>query len=68
MLGPALWGITLFIFDPAGSFGKAGYQIAIGTLLVLVLVGFVLHQRVPMTNRRERGAEYNKAEAPTGNL
>lgn len=68
VLGPAIWGITLFIFDPAGSFGKAGYQIAIGMLLVLVLIGFFLHQRVPMTNRRERGEEYNKAETQASSL
>ncbi len=62
VLGPAIWGITLFIFDPAGSWGKTGYQIAIGALLVLVGIGFFLHQRVPITNRRARGKQYLEAE------
>lgn len=61
VIGPLVWGVTLFLFDPAG-WGKTGYQIAVASLLVLVILGFVLHQRVPMTDRRKRGEEYIQSE------
>lgn len=62
VMGPLIWGLTLFIFDPASGWGKTGYQIAVGALFLLIVVGFVLHQRVPVTNRRKRAAEYVQAE------
>jgi UMF1 family MFS transporter len=64
VIGPLVWGLTLFLFDPAAGWGKTGYQIAVASLLVLVILGIVLHQRVPMTDRRSRGEEYIQAEAP----
>ncbi len=64
VIGPLVWGLTLFIFDPAAGWGKTGYQIAVASLLVLIIIGFVLHQRVPVTNRRTRGEEYVQAELP----
>lgn len=62
VIGPLVWGLTLFLFDPAAGWGKTGYQIAVASLLVLVVIGFILHQRVPFTNRRARGEEYVQAE------
>jgi MFS transporter, UMF1 family len=62
VLGPLAWGVTLLIFNPDKGWGKSGYQIAVGVLLLLVLVGFFLHQRVPVTNRRVHGEEYIHAE------
>jgi UMF1 family MFS transporter len=64
VIGPLVWGLTLFIFDPAAGWGKTGYQIAVASLLVLIAIGFVLHQRVPFTDRRKRGEEYVQAEVP----
>ncbi len=67
VLGPLIWGVTLLIFDPDNGWGKTGYQIGVAALLVLVLIGFVLHQRVPVTNRKARGNEYIRAETqPVG--
>jgi UMF1 family MFS transporter len=54
VLGPALWGTTLLLLDPR-VYGQFAYQVAIGTLLVMVLVGFVLHLFTPNI-RRVRGA------------
>jgi MFS transporter, UMF1 family len=63
VLGPLTWGITLAIFDPAKpEFAKVGYQIAVSMLLVLIIVGWVLHQFVPKTNRKARAQEYIEAE------
>lgn len=62
VLGPLVWGITLFIFDPASGWGKTGYQFAVGALFVLIVIGYILHQRVPVTNRKARGNEYVQAE------
>jgi UMF1 family MFS transporter len=64
VFGPLVWGLTLFLFDPAAGWGKTGYQIAVASLLVLVVIGFILHQRVPVTNRHSRGEEYIQAEVP----
>lgn len=64
VIGPLVWGLTLFLFDPAAGWGKTGYQIAVASLLVLIILGIVLHQRVPMTDRRSRGEEYMQAEVP----
>ena len=62
VIGPLVWGLTLFLFDPDAGWGKTGYQIAVASLLVLVILGFVLHQRVPITDRRKRGEEYIQSE------
>jgi MFS transporter, UMF1 family len=62
VLGPLVWGLTLFVFDPAAGWGKTGYQIGIGILGVLLVIGFVLHQFVPVINRKARAAEYVAAE------
>jgi MFS transporter, UMF1 family len=63
VLGPLTWGITLAIFDPANpAIGKVGYQIAVGMLLVLIIIGWILHQFVPTTNRKARAQEYIEAE------
>ena len=64
VIGPLVWGLTLFLFDPAAGWGKTGYQIAVASLLVLIILGLVLHQRVPLTDRRSRGEEYMQAEVP----
>jgi UMF1 family MFS transporter len=50
VLGPALWGGTLLVLDPR-EYGRFAYQIAIGTLLVMVLIGFVLHLFTPNIKR-----------------
>lgn len=62
VIGPLIWGITLLAFDPAAGWGALGYQLAVGMLFVVVLVGFGLHQLVPNINRKERGAEYINSE------
>jgi len=59
VLGPALWGATLLVFDPR-QYGHGAYQIAIGTLLVMVLVGFALHQLTPNIKRKKS----REVEAP----
>ncbi|MEA2572878.1 MAG: transporter, family [Chloroflexia bacterium] len=50
VLGPLLWGTTLLLLDPR-RYGQFAYQIAIGTLLVMVLVGLGLHLRTPNIRR-----------------
>jgi UMF1 family MFS transporter len=50
VLGPALWGTTLWLLDPH-IFGRFAYQMAIGTLLVVVLLGFAIHLRTPNIRR-----------------
>lgn len=50
VLGPALWGTTLWLLDPA-IFGRFAYQVAIATLLVVVLLGFAIHLRTPNIRR-----------------
>lgn len=52
VLGPALWGTTLLLLDPK-RYGQFAYQIAIGTLLLMVLVGFALHLRTPNVRRKQ---------------
>jgi UMF1 family MFS transporter len=53
VLGPALWGTTLIVLDP-NVFGRLAYQIAIGTLLLMVIVGFVIHLFTPNVRRVRR--------------
>jgi len=57
VLGPLLWGGTLAIAAVFGL-GRLGYQIAIATLLLLIVVGFVIHQGTPDTRRGKRVAGY----------
>jgi UMF1 family MFS transporter len=55
VLGPALWGTTLLLLDPR-QYGQFAYQVAIATLLVMVLVGLAIHLRTPNIRRqRSRG-------------
>ncbi len=51
VLGPVLWGTTLLILDPR-QYGRFAYQIAIGTLLLMVLVGLGLHLLTPNVRRQ----------------
>jgi UMF1 family MFS transporter len=53
VLGPLLWGTTLLVLDPR-QYGHFAYQVGIGTLLVMVLIGLGLHLRTPNI-RRVRG-------------
>ena len=50
VLGPALWGGTLLLLDPRVH-GRFAYQVAIGTLLLMVVIGFVLHLFTPNIKR-----------------
>ncbi|MBI3292456.1 MAG: MFS transporter [Elusimicrobia bacterium] len=44
ILGPLLWGVTVFLFERWGH-GLAGYRIAIGELLAAILAGWwILHK------------------------
>ena len=58
VLGPALWGTTLLLLDPA-TYGRFAYQVAIGTLLMVVLAGFIIHFFTPNI-RRVRGQAENR--------
>jgi MFS transporter, UMF1 family len=51
VLGPLLWGTTLALLDPH-LFGRFAYQVAIGTLLLMVLLGLGLHQLTPNIKRK----------------
>ncbi|MDQ6692943.1 MAG: MFS transporter, partial [Chloroflexota bacterium] len=55
VLGPLLWGTTLLLLDPA-RYGQFAYQVAIGTLLLMVLVGLGLHLLTPNIRRGKAGA------------
>ncbi|NWJ48227.1 MAG: MFS transporter [Chloroflexi bacterium] len=62
VLGPVLWGGTLLLFNPNDpKVGNLGYQIAVGTLLAVVIIGFVIHQFVPAQSTEVRKA-YSRAE------
>jgi UMF1 family MFS transporter len=62
VLGPAIWGGTLLLFNPNDpAVGKFGYQLAVGSLLLVVILGFIIHQFVPSPNRKVREA-YSQAE------
>ncbi len=50
VLGPALWGTTLLLLDP-NKYGRFAYQVAIGTLLLMVLLGLGLHMLTPNVRR-----------------
>jgi MFS transporter, UMF1 family len=51
VLGPALWGTTLLILDPDVVGNHLAYGIAIGTLLLMVILGLVLHLGTPNIRR-----------------
>ncbi|HYP21352.1 MAG TPA: MFS transporter [Chloroflexia bacterium] len=51
VLGPLLWGTTLLLLDPR-QYGQFAYQVAIGTLLVMVLIGLGIHLRTPNIRRK----------------
>jgi UMF1 family MFS transporter len=51
VLGPLLWGTTLLILDPR-QYGQFAYQVAIATLLVMVVIGLALHLRTPKIRRQ----------------
>ncbi|MDQ3704226.1 MAG: MFS transporter [Chloroflexota bacterium] len=51
VLGPLLWGTTLLLLDPR-QYGQFAYQVAIATLLVMVLIGLALHLRTPNIRRQ----------------
>jgi UMF1 family MFS transporter len=55
VLGPALWGTTLILLDP-NVYGRLAYQIAIATLLLMVVVGFVIHLGTPNVRRVRHSA------------
>ncbi len=50
VLGPALWGTTLLLLDPR-EYGHFAYQVAIGSLLAVILLGLGLHQLTPNVRR-----------------
>lgn len=56
VLGPFLWGTTLLLLDPA-RYGRFAYQVAIATLLVMVLVGLGLHLLTPNVRRKRAETE-----------
>ncbi|MDQ5825002.1 MAG: MFS transporter [Chloroflexota bacterium] len=51
VIGPLLWGTTLLILDPK-VYGHFAYQVAIATLLMMVLIGLALHLRTPNIRRQ----------------
>ena len=53
VLGPFLWGTTLLLLKPR-DYGQFAYQVAIGTLLAMVVAGLLLHLRTPNISRRAR--------------
>jgi UMF1 family MFS transporter len=57
VLGPLLWGGTLFLLPPA-TYGAMGYQVAIAVLGLTVLLGLILHWRgVPNIKRTRTGLQ-----------
>ncbi|MEI7553926.1 MFS transporter [Candidatus Chlorohelix sp.] len=66
VLGPALWGSTLLLFNPNDpKVGNLGYQLAVGTLLAVVIIGFIIHQFVPVPSKEARKS-YSRAEVEQG--
>ncbi len=59
VIGPLIWGGTLFLFNPK-TFGRLGYQIAIGALLLMIVVGFVIHLSTPNIKRSKDGQKVIK--------
>ncbi len=54
VLGPLIWGLSLTIFDP-NVVGRVGYQVAIGSLLAMIVLGFAIHQLTPDVRRSKAG-------------
>jgi UMF1 family MFS transporter len=50
VISPILWGTTLLVINPK-VYGQFAYQVGIGTLLVMVVIGLVLHLRTPNIKR-----------------
>jgi MFS-type transporter involved in bile tolerance (Atg22 family) len=50
VISPILWGTTLLVINPR-IYGQFAYQVGIGTLLVMVVIGLVLHLRTPNIRR-----------------
>jgi UMF1 family MFS transporter len=44
VLGPLMWGIIVLSFD---GFGVIKYRFAVGSLVLMMLAGFIILQRVP---------------------
>ncbi len=42
--GPIIWGLTVMVFDPLGAIK---YRIAIGTVLIMMTIGFFIIRKVP---------------------
>src|SRR5205814_5758270 len=53
VLGPALWGTTLWILDPK-IYTHLAYGVGIATLVLMVVVGLIIHLGTPNV-RRVRG-------------
>ncbi|MEP6775371.1 MAG: MFS transporter [Chloroflexota bacterium] len=51
VLGPALWGTTLLVLNPEVVGKHLAYGIAIGTLLLMVILGLVIHLGTPNIRR-----------------
>lgn len=50
VLGPLLWGTTLLILDPRNN-PHLAYGVGIGTLVLMVIVGLVIHLGTPNIRR-----------------
>ena len=51
VLGPVLWGTTLWVLDPNVVGKHLAYGVAIGTLLLMVIVGLLIHLGTPNIRR-----------------
>jgi UMF1 family MFS transporter len=51
VLGPALWGTTLLVLNPDVVGKHLAYGVAIGTLLLMVVVGLLIHLGTPNIKR-----------------
>lgn len=52
IIGPMMWGITVYIFNKIG-YEVLGYRIAVATLLIAIIIGFILFLfvEIPENNR-----------------
>jgi UMF1 family MFS transporter len=50
VLGPALWGTTLLLLDSQNN-SRLAYGVAIGTLVLMVVIGLVIHLGTPNIKR-----------------
>jgi len=44
VIGPVIWGLTVLAFD---SFGPVKYKFAVGSVLIMMIVGFLILRRIP---------------------